>query len=113
MNYSCQEEYEACMGGAGEAEAAAGYEEYLSQLLTDGQYYLWALEVAQDLVSSQAFKKSGLTAEGYVLKVKSDYMESLKPKPVEKLTPTGKCFGCGKDCSPTEYECPECLELPF
>jgi hypothetical protein len=98
---------------AGEAEAAAGYEEYLQQLLNDGQHYLWALEIMQDMFSSTDFKRSGLSAEEYISKKKAKFLEPQKIERKFDLEPLGTCAWCKKPCEPDKAECKECGELPF
>lgn len=68
--------------GYGQAEAEAQYCEYLDQLCKDGEYYLFALYTAIDLLNSFEFKTSGKSAEQYLSEKMAAYLKR-KAAPVE------------------------------
>lgn len=108
-----QADYEAEMDAAGEAEAAAGYDEYLDSLVEARELYIYVLHVAEDLLNTTKFAKSGLPASEYFTKLRKEHYDSLKPKPI--VTPErvpGICITCKGTCNLNELECSGC-DLPF
>lgn len=82
--FSCKEEaeYYYSQMGAAEAEMQAenDYAEYLHKLIEDGDYELYSFHKAIDLINSKEFKKSGLSANDFLVKKMNELTESRKPK---------------------------------
>lgn len=70
--YESEADYNASMKAYGESQAQQEYEYqcYLDDLIEDRQFYLYALEVCQDLFNSRTFKDSGLPHSEYLSKEK-------------------------------------------
>jgi len=77
MHYECEADYNAAIAAQAEAEAEMQaqaeyqYQEYLESLIENKKFYLYALEICQDLLSSQTFKDSGLSALEYLTQEKA------------------------------------------
>lgn len=89
MYANSQEEYEADLNAQGENEAqqAAGYDEYLHQLIRDEYYFIYAMEVATDLLHSTKFEKSGLKAVKFLEQQKNLFIEAMAA-PKKDYTPS-------------------------
>ena len=89
MNYENEADYNYAMSAQGEAEAQyyheqqRQYDEYLEGLIKDKQYRLFGIEICLDLLNTDMFNKSGLSAKEFLCAEK-DRINNNKILPTSK-----------------------------
>ena len=85
MNFESEQHYNECMAAQAEGEAyneeQRAYYEYLGDLLDNRLFDLYAIEVCLDMLNSTAFKKSGKTAQEFLIH-KKQTMQSSRELPI-------------------------------